>query len=310
MRSLKVATRYLYAPMMLLGMNGAGYYIVATGLSYAWLLLVLVAAIGTAFAAERVLPTHDEWNHSHGDDTANFWHAAVYETSAMSGVVLLPLIAWLVPWDGIWPHGWPLVIQVLLAIVVADFAFTMVHYWSHKLPLLWRLHAVHHGVPRMYGFNGLVRHPLHQSIDMFIGTLPLALAGMPADVALLLGLAISVQLLVQHSNVDYELGPFRNAMSIGRLHHLHHVNWGKEGDCNFGLFTTVWDHMLGTFQAEPSREIKATDLGVDDVPEFPKSYWQQLMFPFVYEPGKGVKSAQAKLPPSSAPSNNHLHPAE
>lgn len=301
---LRSATRYGYAPLMILGANLAGFLIVAGGWSYGWLAAVLAAVIGVAFAAERVSPSKPEWNHSHGDDTANVWHAIVYELSNLNGVLLLPVIAWLTPWQGIWPTSWPLAAQLLMAILVADLAFTLVHYWSHRLPVLWRLHAVHHGVPRMYGFNGLVRHPLHQTLDMIVGTLPLALAGMPVDVALLLGLAVSIQLVVQHSNVDYELGPFRNVMSIGRLHHLHHVNWGKEGDCNFGLFTTLWDRMLGTFTPEPPREITATDLGIDDVPQFPTSYWQQLVFPFVYEPGKGLPSDAAAAPPRT------LNPAE
>lgn len=314
MSALKIATRYAYAPVMVIGLNLAGFYIVAGGQHYAWLGAVLMAAVGLAFAAERLSPVHDEWNHSHGDETANLLHAIVYEMSSLNGVLLLPLIAWLTPWDGIWPHSWPLALQVLLAIVVADLAFTLVHYWSHIYPVLWRLHAVHHGVPRMYGFNGLVRHPLHQTLDMAVGTFPLALAGMPVEVALLLGFAVSIQLIVQHSNVDYALGPFRNVMSIGRIHHLHHVNWGKEGDCNFGLFTTLWDRMLGTFHPEPPRPIKANDLGIDDVPEFPKSYWQQLVFPFVYTPGVGLKPAAtvngAKANDSRDPASDRLHPAE
>lgn len=311
MSALKVAFRYAYAPVMLIGMNAAAYVIVANGHHYGWLAPLLLAAIAFVFAAEHIAPVHEDWNHAHGDERANAIHALVYELSSLNGVMLLPLIAWLTPWDGIWPHDWPLIIQVLIAVIVADLAFSLVHYWSHVYPLLWRLHAVHHGVPRMYGFNGFVRHPLHQMLDMAVGTLPLALAGMPVDVALLLGVAVSIQLLVQHSNVDYELGPFRNTMSIGRLHHLHHVNWGKEGDCNFGLFTTLWDHMLGTFQPEPSRPIKANDLGVDDLPDFPKSYWEQLVLPFVYTPGAGLP-AKPTASAASAPdrSQNRLHPAE
>jgi len=289
MQSLKPVVRFGYAPFMILGLNGAGYYVIAGGHGYGWLALILATAIGLAFAAERISPCHQSWNKSHGDEPANTLHAVVYEISSINGVLLLPLIAWLVPWQGVWPHHWPLFAQFLAALVFADLAFTMVHYLSHRYPLLWRLHAVHHGVPRMHGFNGLVRHPLHQTLDMIVGMLPLALAGMPADVAVLLGLAISIQLIVQHSNVSYELGPFRNTMSIGAIHHLHHVNWGKDGDCNFGLFTTLWDRMLGTFHPEPPRAIHSDDLGIDEVPRFPTSYWQQLLFPFTYKPGTGVQ---------------------
>lgn len=305
MQALSAAARYAYAPAMVIGLNLAGFLVVASGQHYGWLAAILGLAIGLSFAAERISPCHVEWNHTHGDEKANVIHALVYEMSSINGVLLLPIIAWLVPWQGIWPHGWPLALQVLLAITVADLAFTLVHYWSHRYPILWRLHSVHHGVPRMYGFNGLVRHPLHQTLDMIVGTLPLALAGMPVEVALLLGLAVSIQLIVQHSNVNYELGPFRNVMSIGRIHHLHHVNWGKEGDCNFGLFTTLWDRMLGTFKPEPPRPIAAGDLGIDDAPDFPKGYWQQLIFPFVYQPGRGVRPGSDDA--SNAP--DRLHPA-
>lgn len=311
MQVLRAVTRYAYAPVLVLGLNAAGLAIVAAGLHYGWLALVLFAAVGLAFVAERISPCHQAWNNSHGDEGANTVHALVYEISSLNGVMLLPVIAWLTPWDGIWPTHWPLVVQVLMAIVVADFAFTMVHYWSHRYPILWRLHAVHHGVPRMYGFNGLVRHPLHQTLDMVVGTLPLALAGMPVEVALLLGLAVSIQLVVQHSNVDYELGPFRNWMSIGKIHHLHHVNWGKEGDCNFGLFTTLWDRMLGTFHPEPPRAIGAGDLGIDEVPHFPRgSYVEQLVFPFVYEPGKGEPVRYSHPPTHGHGPGDRLHPAE
>jgi sterol desaturase/sphingolipid hydroxylase (fatty acid hydroxylase superfamily) len=176
----------------------------------------------------------------------------------------------------------------LLAIVFADTMFTLVHYYSHRWPVLWRLHAIHHGVGRLTSFNGLVRHPLHQSVDMIVGTLPLVLLGMPTNIAWLLGFAITIQLIVQHANVAYVLGPFRHVLAIGRAHHLHHVNWGTEGDCNFGLFFTHVDRVLGTFVLEPSRPIQANDLGIDELPDFPKSYLAQLLLPFYYKPGQGL----------------------
>lgn len=279
--------RYLYAPFMMLGLNGAAFWIVSQGHSYAWLAPLLLIGFATAFAAERVAPWYEEWNDPHQDDSANLAHIIVYEISNLNGILLIPLIVWLFPFQGIWPNEWPLVVQWIMAILIADFAFMVVHMLSHRFPVLWRLHAVHHGVGRLYGFNGLVRHPLHQVLDMVVATAPLVILGMPVEVAVLLGFSVSVQLIVQHSNVAYVLGPFRNQLSIGRIHHLHHVNWGTEGDCNFGLFLTLWDRVFGTFQAEPSRPIKANDMGIDEIPHFPKSYVEQMIFPFLYEPGAG-----------------------
>jgi len=291
--ALSAMVRYAYAPSMVLGLNAAAYFIVSQGHSYAWIAPLLATAFACAFLAERIAPWHEEWNHSHGDDTTNLLHIAVYEVQNINGLLLIPLIAWLTPWDPLWPTQWPLWAQLLMALVITDFALMFLHFLSHRLPVLWRLHAVHHGVGRMYGFNGLVRHPLHQALDMVLGSLPLVMAGMPVDVAVLLGFAVAVQLIVQHSNVSYELGPLKHHLSIGRIHHLHHVNWGTEGDCNFGLFLTVWDRLLGTFHPEPPREIKANDLGVDELPNFPKGFLEQFMLPFRYKPGAGIQNLSA-----------------
>ncbi len=318
MDPLRFLVRYFYAPFMLFGLIGAGYYVVANGHSYFWMAAILVTAIGTAFAAERISPWFSQWNEDHDDEITNVWHWIVYEVSTIQGILMIPTITWLFPFQGIWPAHWPLLGQFLLAFLIADFAFMVMHYLSHRLPALWRLHAVHHGVGRLYGFNGVVRHPLHQSIDMIVGTMPLVIMGMPVEVAVLLGLAISITLIVQHSNVSYALGPFRDYLAIGQIHHLHHVNWGQEGDCNFGLFFSHWDKLFGTYHPEPPRPITADDMGIDEVPNFPKSYWEQLLFPFYYTPGKGEPRRYSMRPvrPSEkekAESESYggtMHPAE
>lgn len=303
MASLRSIVRYGYAPFMLLGMTTSAYWIVTSARTiydYFWLAPLLALAYGTAFAAERIAPFFDEWNdHSqHGDTRANVLHTIAYEWSSLTGVLLIPLMVWLFPFQGIWPTAWPQWCQVVLAFLIADFAFMMIHFLSHRYSPLWRLHAVHHGVGRLYGFNGVIRHPLHQTIDMLVGTAPLVILGMPQDVALVLGVVITITLIVQHSNVDTRLGPFEGHLSIGRLHHLHHVNWGTEGDCNFGLLLTAWDKMLGTFKAAPSRPITARDMGIDELPNFPKSFLEQLILPFIYKPGEGEPARYQQQTPA------------
>jgi sterol desaturase/sphingolipid hydroxylase (fatty acid hydroxylase superfamily) len=297
MNLLRSIVRVTYAPFMMLGLTSCAYWIVSNGYAYLWLVPLLAFAYATAFAAERIAPFFEHWNDhgAHQDTSTNIWHTLVYEMSFVNGVLTIPVITWLFPFQGIWPVEWPLWAQLIAAFLIADFAFMALHYISHRLPLLWRLHAVHHGVGRLHGFNGVVRHPLHQSVDMIIGTAPLVVLGMPVPVAVLLGFLISISLIVQHSNVDARLGPLEGSLSIGRIHHLHHVNWGTEGDCNFGLFLTLWDRIFGTFNAIPSRPITAADMGIDEVPNFPKSYWEQLLFPFIYKPGAGEPERYRKM---------------
>lgn len=304
MTYLRNVVRYGYAPFMMLGLTSAAYWVVSHRVvaeghtwAYLWVFALLVVAYATSLVAERIAPYFPEWNDhdAHGDMATNTGHIALYELSAINGVLLIPVICWLFPFQGLWPTSWPMWSQVLIAFVVADFSFMFMHYLSHRLPVLWRLHAVHHGVGRLYGYNGVIRHPLHQIIDMVVGNMPLVIIGMPAPVAVVLGFLISVTLIVQHSNVDTQLGPLQKHLAIGRLHHLHHVNWGTEGDCNFGLLLTVWDRLFGTYAEKLSREVTANDMGVDELPNFPKSLWEQLILPWVYVPGKGEPERYKKM---------------
>ncbi|MCW2630431.1 MAG: hypothetical protein QOF66_4100 [Mycobacterium sp.] len=57
-------------------------------------------------------------------------------------------------------------LQVLSAILIADLGITLVHLASHKIGVLWRFHAVHHSITRFSGLNGLMKHPLHQTVEM------------------------------------------------------------------------------------------------------------------------------------------------
>ena len=315
MKIAQFIVRCAYVPFMLVGLPAAAYLLVSNGHSYFWLALILITAFATAFAAEKIVPIFDAWtdHQAHGDGSANLLHTIAHEGSVINGALLIPVITWLFPFEGIWPTDWPMWAQLAIAFVFADLAFMLIHYWSHHCAPLWRLHAVHHGVGRLYGFNGIVRHPLHQTIDMVLGTAPLVILGMPVDVALLLGLMISLTLIVQHSNVDARLGPFEGHISIGRLHHLHHVNWGTEGDCNFGLFFTMWDKLLGTYNDKPSRPITADDMGIDEVPNFPRhSFVEQLIFPFVYKPGQGEpeRYARPKRTPAQVAKANIVQAAE
>ncbi|MFI2559945.1 sterol desaturase family protein [Nocardia farcinica] len=272
--------RYGYVPVMLVGINGAGIALAAAGAAKLWLVALLAAAVALSFAAERVLPYRPAWNRSHGDAGRDTVHTVVNETLVLGSVAAIPVLAALLPGTGIWPHSWPFVIQVLVAIVIADLGITLAHYASHHIGVLWRFHAVHHSVTRCYGLNGLMKHPLHQTIEMIAGVTPLLLAGIPVPVAAALALAVAVQLLLQHSNADYRVGPLKHVLALNEGHRFHHLKWAGVGDVNFGLFTLIWDHLLGTYSYDPRRRFTSDDLGMAAKPDYPVGYLAQLAEPF------------------------------
>jgi sterol desaturase/sphingolipid hydroxylase (fatty acid hydroxylase superfamily) len=227
MSVLRRFARYFYVPTMMIGFNALAIYLIASGYRYVWIGLVILAGIGLSFAMEHVLPYEDAWNEAHGDTAKDIAHGIVYEAANLfTLVVFLIISAMLLPEWSLWPRELPIAVQFLLAVVVVDCTMTIVHYFSHRVDWLWRLHAV------------------------------------------------------QHSNVDYALGPFQRILAIGPVHRLHHVNWAGEGDVNFGLFLTVWDRLLGTFKLPHGRTPTVGDIGIQDCPHYPQDYRMQLRAPF------------------------------
>ena len=93
---------------------------------------------------------------------------------------------------------------------------------------------------------------------------------------------VSIQLLVQHCNVDMRIGTLRWALATSEIHRFHHRNRAELGDVNFGLFFTLWDHLLGTYHYEQrDRRFESEDLGIADRPDYPIGYREQLLEPFI-----------------------------
>ena len=275
-----VVFRYLYAPLYFFGFVGGATAIVSSDSSPAWLLVLVIAAIGTSLAAEHIAPFENQWNSSHGDGGRDVLHALVNEGSLVAMVLLLPLIASLVPWESAWPTTLPLWADAAIAIVLLDLGITLAHFASHRVSFLWRFHAVHHSVRRMYGFNGLLKHPVHQFIEVTAGALPWLLLGIPLDVAAVASFAVLIQLQLQHSNVDMRVGPLAYIWAVAPVHRHHHLASETDGDVNFGLFLTLWDVLLGTARFGSSQHIRAGAIGLAGIEDYPDAYLAQLAEPF------------------------------
>ena len=279
MSPLILTVRYGFAPILFLGANGVAIWMVTAGLPEVSLAILLGIAILVTFIAERIAPYEQMWNHPQDDRVRDIVHATVNEGSSIFAVALLPVISSFGIGGNLWPHELPLWVQLLVAILIADFGITLAHFASHRISWLWSLHAVHHSVKRLYGFNGLMKHPLHQTIELIAGTLPLIVLGMPQDIAALLALAVAVQLLLQHTNANIRVGPLGYVWAVAPGHRLHHRASVTEGDVNFGLFTLIWDHLLGTFRY-PHEPVRKDEIGLAGRIAYPVTYLDQLIEPF------------------------------
>ncbi len=278
---MKLLIRYGLFPFMLLAVNGGALLLIARDTPKLWLLALLVAAIALMFVAERIQPYNSDFNRSHNDLGRDFCHFIVNKAGEQVTLLLLPLLVTLAPFSSAWPDNWPFALQVIAAVIVLDLGITLAHYWSHHVPLLWRFHAVHHSVKRFYGFNGLMKHPLHQAFETSVGALPLILIGIPVDVAVAMTFCVAIQLLLQHSNADMRIGALKYIFATNEIHRFHHRKEKGIGDVNFGLFLVIWDYLLGTFCYESrDRAFISGEIGIGSEPDYPQDYLGQLIRPF------------------------------
>lgn len=273
--------RYGFWPVLFPGMSAWIIYLAATGHGILPMLGVLALAIALTFLIEQIIPYQPKWNRSHGDLRRDWLHAVVNLTLNRALLWTLPLFAWMSISGNVWPTDWPFWVQVVFAILILDMGIAAAHHASHKFYTLWALHAVHHSVKRLYGFNGLMKHPLHQLVETLTGVLPLLLLGIPFEVAITLPFLVSLSLLAQHSNADYRLGPLKFVFAHAETHRFHHTN-DKNGNYNYGLFTNLYDLLMGTFHyRKGSTPSTSSALGIGGREDYPKDYRAQLVQPFL-----------------------------
>lgn len=248
--------------------------------------------------AERVLPWHRTWLHSQGDLGTDI---GLYVTNLAIAAVFNPLVIIATAYlgaqlaaavgIGLWPAEAPLLLQLALGLVVAEFVEYWFHRLLHEVPWLWRFHATHHSAPRLYWLNALRFHP----IDLFVvGTLklvPLALLGAGAPVFALVNLFSSVHGAYQHANVPVRIGPLNWIFSMTELHRWHHSKRIAESNHNYGGNLAVWDVVFGTRFLPADRE-PSDEIGMEGLPDFPMGYWDNLLAPFRWE--RVVAAAQGR----------------
>ena len=242
-----------------------------------WIPLTVVVVLAITFAAEWIAPFTEPWSRRGPGFRADAISAGVNEVLTALGVAAAPVAARMFSLQ-VWPADAPRVVRLVAAVVILDAGVTIAHWLSHRRAALWRFHAVHHGADRLYGLNGLMKHPVHLAFETGVGMAPLIVIGIDADTAAALAGLVAVQLILQHANVDYRTDRLGRWLAWNAGHRLHHVADEVAGNVNFGLFTLVWDRLLGTYRP-PNLEAPPPTVGLA-AGVAPARYVEQLAMPW------------------------------
>lgn len=276
------ALTFLLYPMLTLGAAWAMVVALDRGYSTFWSVATIqTAAIAIVIALEYALPFRPAWLRSHGDMRTDIAHMVI-TSNVVTGVrwaVTVGFIALVGP-TGIelWPTSWPLWAQVALVTVIQSFFGYWVHRAHHGLPILWRLHAVHHSAPRVYWLNQARVHPIESILDG-LTLLPLLLLGAPETALLVFTAFAGMHLTLQHANIDIRLGVLNWLLSLSEAHRWHHSRERHEADANYGGVLIVWDVVFRTY-ALPRDRLPPADTGLTGYADYPTGYLGQIASPF------------------------------
>jgi len=174
----------------------------------------------------------------------------------------------------LWPHSWPLVLQLGLALVIGELGTYTLHRACHRFPLLWRIHAVHHTPEQLYIVAAGRNHPIQAVLNYSLQTLPVVLLGADPAVIALYAAFTAVNGLFQHANLHVPASYLSWLVATPSLHRTHHALDLYEGNTNFGNNLILWDLVFGTRHVAPEPEA----FGIAD--EFPEDYLGQVMWSF------------------------------
>jgi sterol desaturase/sphingolipid hydroxylase (fatty acid hydroxylase superfamily) len=237
---------------------------------------------------ERVHPHTPEWNRSRGDVPTDALHMVLSEVLPMQAFnavamgLLVGLSAWLSGYlgFGLWPAAWPLLAQLALALLVAEFPYYWWHRACHESPFLWRFHATHHSAERLYFLNAGRFHPVDTLVGYGLQASLLILLGCGPEMLALFGLFVAVHGLFQHANIAVRLGPLNRIFSMAEPHRWHHSRDIATANHNYGGNLIVWDLVFGTWFLPRDRRPDPADVGFHGMPNFPKTWWGQILSPF------------------------------
>lgn len=153
-------------------------------------------------------------------------------------------------------------IAILGGIVVLDLVVYLQHVLLHSVPMLARLHAVHHADPDFDLTTGIRFHPLEILLSALIKLAAVAALGAPVLAVLAFELLLNATAMFNHANVALPawLEPWvRRVLVTPDMHRIHHSVVEAERNSNYGFCLPLWDRLLGTYTPAPRGEL---DIGL------------------------------------------------
>ncbi len=179
----------------------------------------------------------------------------------------------------------PLLVSTLLSVILMDMVIYLQHVMVHAIPLLWRLHRVHHADLDYDVTTGARFHPIEIILSMLIKFSVILLLGPPLVAVVIFEVLLNATSMFNHGNLKLpaELDRLlRLVVVTPDMHRVHHSVEEDETNSNFGFNLPWWDRLFGTYRAQPRGGHEGMVIGIDHFrdPNKVERFTGMLMLPF------------------------------
>ena len=164
----------------------------------------------------------------------------------------------------------PAGLTIVAGILLLDLAIYLQHVMFHAVPVLWRLHMVHHADVDFDVTTGLRFHPVEIVLSMLIKLGVVLVLGPPVVAVLIFEVLLNATAMFNHGNVQIALSldrVLRWIVVTPDMHRVHHSVLPQETNSNFGFNLPWWDRLLGTYKAQPAAGQEGMIIGLEQYQE-------------------------------------------
>lgn len=148
----------------------------------------------------------------------------------------------------------PIFLGIIFTIILLDLVIYGQHVLSHKIPLLWKLHQIHHTDLAYDVTTGVRFHPLEIFFSMFVKVIAVFILGADPISVIAFEVILNSCAVFNHANVKIPLAvdkAIRKLLVTPDMHRVHHSVYRDETDSNYGFSISVWDRLFGTYNDQP-----------------------------------------------------------
>lgn len=156
-------------------------------------------------------------------------------------------------------------LKVIITFVLLDLTIYFQHLFFHALPILWRVHRIHHSDLDCDVTTGLRFHPIEILLSVIIKIAAIIFFGAPVLTVVLFEVILNLMSMFTHSNI-YIPKRFESVLrwfiTTPQMHRIHHSVKENETNSNFTFFISMWDRLFGTYLECPEKGHLQMPLGL------------------------------------------------